>query len=245
MERSIPRPRAIWITLCGLLQLIFSGAAQAYARPAPGRSAGVDSAQPPPGSFPSCHVKRVLLVHGIYNSGRYMGNMKRLLKSRGWEVYAVSLKPNDGSIGFDAMAGQLDAFVKANIPAGEKFDLVGFSMGGLVSRYYIQKMGGYKRVRRFVTLSTPNHGTLWAWLSGRTGVREMRPGSQMLRELNADVSKLAPLDYTSVYTPLDLTILPPSSSRMAVAHNVVSWVPLHALMVWMPGPLRVVEQALE
>jgi triacylglycerol lipase len=66
-----------------------------------------------------------------------------------------------------------------------------------------------------------------------------------LRELNADPSKLAPLRYTSIYTPVDLTIVPPDSSRMSVARNVVSWVPFHALMVWMPGPLRVVEQALE
>lgn len=242
MDRSIPRPRAIWLTFCGLLQLILSGSAHGCTRPAPARAASPDSAQSAGGHR---WVKRVLLVHGIYNSGRYMGNMKRLLRSRGWDVYAVSLRPNDGSISFEAMGAQLDAFVKANIPDGGKFDLVGFSMGGLVSRYYIQKMGGYKRIRRFVTLSTPNHGTLWAWLSGRAGVKEMRPGSQMLHVLNADVSKLAPLDYTSIYTPLDLTIIPPSSSRMGLARNVASWVPLHALMVWMPGPLRLVQQALE
>jgi triacylglycerol lipase len=186
-----------------------------------------------------------VLVHGIYNSGRYMGNMKRLLQSHGWAVYAVSLKPDDASISFEAMAAQLDAFIRANIPGDAKFDLVGFSMGGLVCRYYIQKLRGYERVRRFVTLSTPNHGTIWAWLSGRAGVKEMRPGSELLRELNADDSRLAPLDYTSIYTPLDLTIIPPVSSRMSIARNIVSWVPLHALMVWMPGPLRAVEQALE
>lgn len=190
-------------------------------------------------------VRRVVLVHGIYNSGRYMGNMKRLLQRHGWEVYAVSLKPDDASISFEAMAGQLDAFVRENIPGNTKFDLIGFSMGGLVCRYYVQKLGGYERVHRFVTLSTPNHGTIWAWLSGRAGIREMRPGSEMLRELNANASTLAPLDYTSIYTPIDLTIVPPVSSRMSVARNVISWVPLHALMVWMPGPLRAVEEALE
>jgi len=189
--------------------------------------------------------RRGLLVHGIYNTGAYMGNMQRMLEARGWQVYAVSLKPNDASISFEAMAVQLNAFVAAHIPDGEKFDLVGFSMGGLVCRYYIQKMGGNSRVRRFVTLSTPNHGTLWAWLSGRVGVREMRPRSTFLEELNSNPGVLKPLDYTSIYTPLDLTIVPPSSSRMAVARNVVSWVPFHALMVWMPAPIREVERALE
>jgi len=174
-----------------------------------------------------------------------MGTMKQKLSSLGWEVYAVKLRPSDGSLSLEAMAGQVKEYVTANIPEGEKFDLVAFSMGGLVSRYYIQKMRGYERVRRFVTLSTPNHGTFWAWISGRAGVKEMRPNSEFLRELNRDVSKLEPLGYTSIYTPLDLTIVPPGSSRMAVAKNVVSWVPFHALMVWMPGPRREVERALE
>ena len=171
--------------------------------------------------------------------------MKRFLESRGWDVHAISLKPNNASVPFDVMARQLDTFVTATFPAGEKFDLVAFSMGGLVSRYYIQKLGGYARVRRFVTLSTPNHGTLLAWLSGYPGVKQMRPGSEMLRDLNGDVSKLVPLDYTSIYTPFDLSILPARSSCMPVARNVVIWVPFHPLMVRMPGPMLAVERALE
>jgi len=171
--------------------------------------------------------------------------MKRRLEARGWQVYGISLKPNDGSITFDAMGRQLKAFVTDHFRPGETFDIVAFSMGGLVSRYYIQKLGGAERVRRFVTISTPNHGTIWAWLSGRAGVKQMRPGSAMLRELNANTNALQQMNYTSIYTPLDLTIVPAASSRMAVGRNVIAWVPLHPLMVMMPGPLRAVERALE
>jgi triacylglycerol lipase len=220
------------MTFCGLLQLLLAGSAQSHA------AAGAPAGAPGP-------ARRVVFVNGIYNSGKRFRKMGRQFESRGWQVYAMDLRPNDGSITFDAMARQLDAFVKLNIPSHEKFDLVGFSMGGLVCRYYIQKLGGYGRVRRFVTLSTPNHGTVWAWLSGRAGVKQMRPGSPMLDELNGDAGELASLDYTSIYTPLDLTIVPPSSSRMQVARNVISWVPFHALMIYMPGPIRAVEQALE
>jgi len=234
MNLSISRASAVWITLCGLVQLLFAGSAQGGTALYPARSLAGGG---------GCRC--VLLVHGIYCSGKRMQCLKRFLESRGWQVYVISLKPNDASVSFDVMAGQLDAFANANIPSGEKFDIVAFSMGGLVSRYYIQKMGGYRRVRRFVTLSTPNHGTAWAWLSGRSGVKQMRPGSPMLQDLNADVSKLAPLDYTSIYTPLDLSIIPATSSRMDIARNVVTWVPLHPFMILMPSPLRAVEQALE
>ena len=170
--------------------------------------------------------------------------MRRYFETRGWRVYAISLKPNDASIPFEAMAAQLDAYVKENIPPGEKFDLAGFSMGGLVSSYYVQKLGGCRRVRRFVTLSAPNHGTLWACLGSLPGVKEMRPGSPMLRDLNGDLSKLPPLGYTSIFTPFDLSIIPFSSSRMPVGRNVLVWVPLHPLMTMMTTPLRAVEKAL-
>jgi triacylglycerol lipase len=222
------------ITICGLFQLFFAGSARADSTAAPARPASGIGAG-----------RRVLLVHGIYNSAKSMQWVRRLLEARGWRVYAISLKPSDASIPFDAMAAQLDAFVNTHIPPGEKFDLVAFSMGGLVSRYYIQKLGGYKRVRRFVTISAPNHGSILAWFRGEVGVKQMRPGSEMLRDLNGDMSKLVPLDYTSIYTPFDLSIIPPVSSRMPIGRNVLVWVPLHPFMLMMRAPLREIERALE
>lgn len=234
MGKTILRFGGGWTIFCAMLQLLSAGSAHGNvaALSTPAVAAGSGS-------------RRVLLVHGIINSAKSMRWMSRRLQARGWEVYAISITPNDASVPFEAMARQLEAFVAANFPPDEKFDLVGFSMGGLVCRYYIQKLGGYARIRRFVTISTPNHGTVWACLSGSAGIREMRPGSEMLRELNADAGKLASLHYTSIYTPLDLTIVPAASSRMTVARNVISWIPLHALMIRTPGPVHAVERALE
>jgi triacylglycerol lipase len=62
--------------------------------------------------------------------------------------------------------------------------------------------------------------------------------------LNGDVSKLLPLDYTSIYTPFDLSIVPPASCRMPGARNVLVWVPMHPFMVMMTAPLHAVERAL-
>lgn len=232
MDRFVSRARAIWVTLWGFAQLHVCGGLHA----AP---IAMDSGRPANGG------RWVVLVHGINDSARSMRWMQRALEADGRNVRAVSLKPNDASVPFEELARQLDGFVASNIPAGEKYDLVAFSMGGLVARYYIQKMGGGARVGRLVTISTPNHGTEWAWLSGRAGIKEMRPGSAMLRELNGNTAELARLSYTSIYTPLDLSIVPASSSRMMCARNVVAWAPAHALMVRLPGPIRAVERALD
>jgi triacylglycerol lipase len=238
MARTITRTTAFCIAVCSFFEMLVCGAARCST------PASVDSARSADGQ--SGRPARVaLLVHGIYNSAKCMAMLERRLRADGWQVYTVSILPNDASIGFEAMGAQLKAFIDSEMPAGDKFDLVGFSMGGLVCRYYLQKMGGASRVGRFVTISTPNHGTIWACLSGRAGVKEMRPNSAMIRELNANAGELEAHDYTSVYTPFDLTVVPATSSRMGVGRNVVCWAPLHPLMLCMPGPINAVRAALE
>ena len=172
----------------------------------------------------------VVLVHGIWDTSRVFRRMTRWLEERGFRVLAVDLKPSDGAVGLDVLAQQLLEFVERKLEADETFDLVGFSMGGLVSRYYVQRLGGVERVGRLITISSPHRGTLWAYTAGNVGSRQMRPGSVFLRELNRDVEILERVQHASIWTPLDLMILPAWSSRLGEEFRVM--VPLHA---WMPG----------
>jgi triacylglycerol lipase len=73
----------------------------------------------------------------------------------------------------------------------------------------------------------------------------MRPGSDMLRDLNNNAAELAALEYTSIYTPLDLAIVPSISSRLPIARNLIAWVPLHPLMLMMAKPLRMAAEVLD
>ena len=106
--------------------------------------------------------RAVVLVHGIWDTSRVFRRMTRWLEDRGFRVLAVDLVPSDGTVGLDVLAGQLRDFVERKLAPGESFDLIGFSMGGLVSRYYVQRLGGMERVRRLITISAPHRGTLWA-----------------------------------------------------------------------------------
>ncbi len=186
----------------------------------------------------------VLLIHGIWKSGAAFGRMGRYLRARGFEVHTVDLVPSDGSVGLPELAAQIAAYVEANLPPAEPFDLVGFSMGGVVSRCYVQRLGGAARVRRLVTLSSPHHGTATAYLSRLPGGVQMRPGSALLAELNADLSALQRIDVTTLWTPLDLMIVPPDSSRLPIGREVLVAAPLHALMLHDPRALRAVAEAL-
>lgn len=63
-------------------------------------------------------------------------------------------------------------------------DVVGHSLGGLIARYYVQRLGGDQRVRTLVTLGTPHGGTRAVPLAdAHPIVRQMRPGSKVLEEL--------------------------------------------------------------
>ncbi|AGP57137.1 hypothetical protein M271_28385 [Streptomyces rapamycinicus NRRL 5491] len=63
-------------------------------------------------------------------------------------------------------------------------DVIGHSLGGLIARYYVQRLGGDARVHTLVTLGTPHGGTRIApLLSVHPLVRQMRPDSSVITEL--------------------------------------------------------------
>jgi triacylglycerol lipase len=170
----------------------------------------------------------IVLVHGIGDTARLFRHMAAGLEREGRAVYALDLVPNNGEAGIDELAGQLAAYIGAKFSAGRLVDLVGFSMGGLVCRYYLQRMGGLARVRRFIAIASPHRGTWTAHLRGNRGARQMRPGSDFLRDLNADVDALKRIAVTSVWTPFDLMILPARSA--VLGRSIRVHVPAHALM---------------
>ncbi len=165
------------------------------------------------------------------------------LRREGWEVHTLNLKPNWGQKGLEPLAAQIDAYAREQFGT-RRFDLVGFSMGGLVSRYYVQRLGGLDRVDHLVTLSAPHNGSMLANLIPNQGCREMRPGSPFLRDLASDADKLDAVKFTSFYTPFDLVIVPPRSSEMPQARNVRMMVMAHPFMVLDRRCLRAVADAL-
>ena len=196
-------------------------------------------------SAPPAKRNPVLLIHGIGDSAWSMRALARHLRAEGREVHAITFERNWGQLGLEQLAEQVADFAERELPRGEKFDLVGFSMGGLVARYYVQRLGGLERVQHFVTISTPHQGTALAWCLDTPGVRRMRPGSAFLRDLADDAAQLAAIEFTSLWTPLDLVIVPAKSSVLAVGRAERLWCVAHPLMVRDRRCLRAVAVALD
>jgi triacylglycerol lipase len=185
----------------------------------------------------------VLLLHGIFDTQRIFSPLRQHLTQAGWTVHGLDMTPNFGIAPLETLAEQVAAYVEQTLP-GQPIDLVGFSMGGIVGRYYLQRLGGLTQVQRFITLSSPHRGTLTGNAWPLAGGQQLRYNSPFLRSLNADVACLQQVQFTSIWTPYDLMIVPAHSSQLGIGqdHQVPVWV--HRWMVSDPRCLRLVESCL-
>lgn len=184
----------------------------------------------------------VLLVHGIWDTGAKLGSMRRGLERAGLgPVETIDLLPNDGRAPILELASQVERKVRQL--GAKRLDIVGFSMGALVARVYLQRLLGKEHVRRFVSISGPHHGTMTAFALPHLGARDMRPGSPLLMELAADPDPFGDVEVHVMYTPFDLMIVPATSSRIPSAKSETPLpIPLHR---WMIEDRRAIQRVVE
>jgi triacylglycerol lipase len=190
------------------------------------------------------HRNPVLLVHGLTDTSHKMRGIANHVRGLGLAVYDLDLTPNNGDAKLEVLARQIADLVDRTFTPHQQIDLIGFSMGGLVSRYYIQRLGGIDRVQRLMTISSPHRGTLAAYFSQRPGCVQMRPDSEFIANLNRDLDCLDRLDFTSLWTPFDLMILPPTSSQLGLGTEIMLPVVAHPLMVFDRRCLEAIATAL-
>lgn len=174
---------------------------------------------------------KVVLVHGFLDTGWVFRRMKLRLERQGAVCLVPRLRPNDGRGGLVALAENLKRDIDANFGPSVKIRIVAFSMGGLVSRHYLQFLGGAARCEKLLTISSPHHGTATARFYPSKGARDMRPGSAFLRQLQSTEATLRGVQLVSYRTPMDLMIVPAVSSVWPRALNLDFPVLLHPLML--------------
>jgi triacylglycerol lipase len=76
------------------------------------------------------------------------------------------------------------------------------------------------------------------------GIRQMRPNSKFLGDLNRDCGILEQAGFVSIWTRFDLMIVPARSSVLPVGRSIQVGVLAHPLMVNDRRVLRLVEQVL-
>lgn len=173
----------------------------------------------------------IVLVHGFLRTGYIFRWMARLLTAQGHTCFTPTLRPIDGRTGLPDLAEKLAAYMDAEVdPASQPTALVGFSMGAMICRHYLQMLGGIETTRAFFAICGPHRGTWNAVLYPSKGAWQMRPGSPFLKQLAASADLLKRIPVYSYWTPLDLVVVPSTSGRLAGSQQLTVWSPLHALM---------------
>ena len=189
-------------------------------------------------------VMNVVLVHGFLQKGDNFKALRKRLEKRNVNCLVARLSPSDGRSGIDDLANQLHEQIEATWGSEKDFSMVGYSMGGLVSRYYLQNLGGAERCNQLITVSSPHNGTIMAYLYPGEGTKQMRPKSDFLGELERTTDQLGDMPVTSYRTPMDLIVLPTDSSVWERADNRKHYAPMHPMMLTIPSVLGDIENRL-
>jgi triacylglycerol lipase len=155
----------------------------------------------------------VVLVHGLVDNRSVFAVMRRSLRRRGFaQVCSWNYSPllRDVQSAAAALGEHLDRVCAQT--GHERVHVVAHSMGGLVARYLVQRLGGDRRVESLVTLGTPHAGTVWAHLLPTPLVRQLRPGSALLAELAAPAPGCR-TRVTALYSDLDQVVVPSAAGR--------------------------------
>jgi pimeloyl-ACP methyl ester carboxylesterase len=144
-------------------------------------------AAPPDGTtqLPREGAPPVVLLHGFIDNRSVFVLLRRTLAQHGGQHIAC-LNYSPLTCDIRSAAVQLGKHIEdiCARTGSDRVDIVGHSLGGLIARYYVQRLGGDDRVRTLVTLGTPHSGTKALPLAdAHPIVRQMRPGSDLLAEL--------------------------------------------------------------
>ncbi|MEB3327109.1 MAG: alpha/beta fold hydrolase [Synechococcus sp.] len=157
----------------------------------------------------------LVLVHGLWDTPQLFRQLVTSLAGQRAPLLIPHLPHGLGQVPLGRLAEALDKKIQAAFGPDASVDLLGFSMGGLVARAWIENLGGHRRTRRFVCVGSPQRGTLMAQPVPRgllAGIADMKIGSSFLRQLEASQrlhpSRLGGVDCRSFFCPLDLLVVP-------------------------------------
>ncbi|GAA5212777.1 esterase/lipase family protein [Streptomyces thinghirensis] len=140
---------------------------------------------PPTPRLPARTSPPVILLHGFIDNRSVFLLLRRSLAQHGrHQIESLNYSPLTCDIrtAAELLGRHVEEICQRT--GSERVDIVGHSLGGLIARYYVQRLAGDLRVRTLVTLGTPHTGTRVVPLANAHPiVRQMRPGSAVLEEL--------------------------------------------------------------
>jgi len=157
----------------------------------------------------------ILLVHGFIENHAIFSVMERALRRRGFQMltaYDYGLLTHSIPRAAIRLGETIERLVTQS--GYERIHVIGHSLGGLITRYYVQRLGGDSWVHTLVTLGTPHHGTHLAWAAPLLPlVRQLTPGSPIIQEL-AEPAPGCRTRFIAFHSDIDPVIVPSGNARL-------------------------------
>lgn len=156
----------------------------------------------------------ILLVHGMVDNRSIFTVLRRGLVRRGFgRIETINYSILTGDI--RAAAADLGAEVERIVEETgyERIHVIGHSMGGLIARYYVTRLGGDAHVHTLVTLGTPHRGSYLAYTWNNSLTRQLRPGSALLDELAGPVRDCQ-TRFIVYWSDLDQVVVPQHNAAL-------------------------------
>ncbi|MEW2435652.1 alpha/beta fold hydrolase [Streptomyces caniferus] len=157
----------------------------------------------------------VLLLHGFIDNRSVFLLLRRSLHRHGWRhIEALNYSPLTCDLRKAAELLSRHVEEVCARTGHRRVDIVGHSLGGLIARYYVQRLGGDTRVRTVITLGTPHSGTAVAPLmSAHPIVRQMRPDSEVIAELSLPAPHCR-THFVAFWSEEDRVMVPATTARI-------------------------------
>ncbi|GAA1600890.1 alpha/beta fold hydrolase [Kribbella hippodromi] len=171
----------------------------------------------------------ILLAHGIIDNHTIFALLRRHLVRRGFgSIHTFSYSPLTLDVRSTAerMGREIEAICEES--GSEQIHVIGHSLGGLIARYYVQRLGGDARVHTCLTLGTPHQGTVAAKLLPWPLVKQVRPDSDLMTEL-AEPAPDCRTRFVAYYSDVDQLIVPQRRGRIRHPDLVASNVRVHGV----------------
>jgi triacylglycerol lipase len=154
----------------------------------------------------------VLLVHGMVDNRSIFTLLRRSLRRCGFgQVRSVnySVFTTDVRAAAAALGRAVDRVCEET--GYERVHVVAHSLGGVVARYHVQRLGGDDQVHTLVTLGAPHAGTEAARVLPLRLCRQLRPDSDLIAEL-AEPAPGCRTRFLAVWSDLDQLIYPKANA---------------------------------
>ena len=193
-------------------------------------------------------INPIILIHGLWNSADIFSSITSKLDEIGIEYFAPTLKHDYGMTSIVELTNVLNNLILEKYGLEKNIDILGFSMGGIIGRYWIKKFHGYKRTRKFITVGSPHKGTLASQLIPKypfRGISEMKINSFLLRDLSSSDYLLKDIDCTSFFTYWDLMVFPGWRANLNSGEKISLKIYKHKNLVRNPEAVeRIIERLL-